>query len=332
SLPAYVVSSGGVLKVPYNGSVARLSFHPKAAAKVRRWLKNGEFDVVHIHEPVAPSTSVLALLQIKDEPIVGTFHTSMIRSRGLEFWRPSLAPFLAKIVARIAVSHAARRYIVEHVGGGVILIPNGVSVTHFSQAEPLPGWPSGAAALDGGDIGFLGRIDEPRKGLPVLLAAFGTLLETRPNARLLVAGPGDVDEVTEDLDPAIRARITFLGMVSEVDKARALRSVDIYCAPNTGGESFGIVLLEAMAAGAPVVASDLDAFRRVLDDGSAARLFPAEDAGALAKALDGLLEDPGARAELTERGSDVVRRYDWPVVASAIVDVYETVIAATPRR
>lgn len=331
-LPAYVVSSGGVLKVPYNGSVARLSFHPKAAAKVRRWLKNGKFDVVHIHEPVAPSTSVLALVQTRDEPIVGTFHTSMIRSRGLEFWRPSLQPFLEKIVARIAVSHAARRYIVEHVGGGVILIPNGVSVAHYAHALPLPGWPSGLADSDGGDIGFLGRIDESRKGLPVLLAAFGLLLETRPNARLLVAGPGDVDEVTEGLDPKVRARIEFLGMVSETDKARALRSVDIYCAPNTGGESFGIVLLEAMAAGAPVVASDLDAFRRVLDDGAAAWLFAAEDAPALAKALESLLEDRAARAELARRGAAVVRRYDWPVVAAAIVDVYETVIAATPRR
>lgn len=330
-LPSYVVSSGGVLKVPYNGSVARLSFHPKAAAKVRRWLKNGAFDVVHIHEPVAPSTSVLALVQTKDEPIVGTFHTSMIRSRGLEFWRPSLQPFLEKIVARIAVSHAARRYIVEHVGGGVILIPNGVSVAHYAAAEPLPGWPSGLTDAGGGDIGFLGRIDEPRKGLPVLLAAFALLLAARPHARLLVAGPGDVEEVCADLDPAVRSRIEFLGMVSEADKARALRSVDIYCAPNTGGESFGIVLLEAMAAGAPVVASDLDAFRRVLDNGTAALLFPAEDASALAKALDSLLSDAAARAALTRRGADVVRQYDWPVVASAIVDVYETVIAASPR-
>ena len=331
-LPSYVVSSGGVLKVPYNGSVARLSFHPKAAAKVRRWLKNGAFDVVHIHEPVAPSTSVLALVATREEPIVGTFHTSMIRSRGLEFWRPSLQPFLEKIVARIAVSHAARRYIVEHVGGGVILIPNGVSVAHYAAAAPFDGWPSGLADLDGGDIGFLGRIDESRKGLPVLLAAFALLLQSRPKARLLVAGPGDVDEVTEGLDPAVRSRIEFLGMVSEVDKARALRSVDIYCAPNTGGESFGIVLLEAMAAGAPVVASDLDAFRRVLDDGSAARLFPAEDSVALAKTLEALLADADSRAELTHRGADVVRQYDWPVVASAIVDVYETVIAASPRR
>ncbi len=329
-VPPYLVSAGGILKVPYNGSVARLAFHPKAAAKVRRWLRAGQFDVLHIHEPVAPSASVLALLASSKEPIVGTFHTSMGRSRGLEFWRPSLQPFLEKIVARIAVSQAARRYIVEHVGGGVIVIPNGVSVARFAQAKPLDGWPSGRADQDGGDIGFLGRIDESRKGLPVLLDAFATLLERRPAARLLVAGPGDVAEVSEKIPAPVLERIEFLGLVSEQDKARALRSVDVYCAPNTGGESFGIVLLEAMAAGAPVVASDLDAFRRVLDDGSAGRLFAPEDSAALATTLDQLLADSAERDRLRARGADVVRRYDWPVVAGAIVDVYETVIATKP--
>jgi phosphatidylinositol alpha-mannosyltransferase len=167
-------------------------------------------------------------------------------------------------------------------------------------------------------------------GLPLLSAAFPALLDRRPAARLLVAGPGDVDDVTEKIPAAVLDRIVFLGKVSETDKARALSSVDIYCAPNTGGESFGIVLLEAMAAGAPVVASDLDAFRRVLDDGAAGRLFALDDAAALVTTLDELLADPVERERLRARGSDVVRRYDWPVVAGAIIDVYETVIAAKP--
>jgi phosphatidylinositol alpha-mannosyltransferase len=329
-LPPYVVSAGGILKVPYNGSVARLAFHPKAAAKVRRWLRDGEFDVLHIHEPVAPSASVLALWAAGREPIVGTFHASMDRSRGLDFWRPALQPALEKIVARIAVSPAARRYIVEHVGGGVILIPNGVSVARFANGDRLPGWPAGAAGTGGGDIGFLGRIDESRKGLPVLLAAFERLLGSRPAARLLVAGPGDVDEVSAELAPHVRERVHFLGRVSEEDKARAYRSVDVFCAPNVGGESFGIVLLEAMAAGAPIVASDLDAFRRVLDDGEAGELFPVEDDVACADALDRVLADPLRRAALRDRGSAAVRRYDWPVVAEAIVHVYETVAAGAP--
>jgi phosphatidylinositol alpha-mannosyltransferase len=329
-LPRYVHSAGGVLKIPYNGSVARLAFHPKAAAKVRRWLRDGEFDVLHIHEPVAPSASVLTLWAAGREPIVGTFHASMDRSRGLDFWRPALQPALEKIRARIAVSPAARRYLVEHVGGGVVLIPNGVAVAHYSGAAPLPGWPAGSTAAGGGDIGFLGRIDESRKGLPVLLQAFDRLLVARPHARLLVAGPGSVDNVADDLPDRVRNRITFLGRLSEDDKARAYRSVDVFCAPNTGGESFGIVLLEAMAAGAPIVASDLDAFRRVLDGGTAGELFPVGDAGALAGTLDRLLADPGRRSELCARGEQVVRRYDWPVVAEAIVAVYETVLTAAP--
>lgn len=330
AVPPYVVSAGGVLKVPYNGSVARLAFHPKAAAKVRRWLRDGEFDVLHIHEPVAPSASVLTLWAASREPIVGTFHASMDRSRGLDFWRPALQPALEKIVARIAVSRAARRYIVEHVGGGVIMIPNGVSIARFAHGDRLPGWPAGAADAGGGDIGFLGRIDEPRKGLPVLLAAFERLLRDRPAARLLVAGPGDVDEVARELPQQVRERVHFLGQVSEEDKARAYRSVDVFCAPNVGGESFGIVLLEAMAAGAPIVASELDAFRRVLDDGEAGELFPIGDSAALAVALDRVLGDPLRRAALRDRGTAAVRRYDWPVVAEAIVHVYETVVTAAP--
>jgi phosphatidylinositol alpha-mannosyltransferase len=237
---------------------------------------------------------------------------------------------LEKIVARIAVSPAARRYIVEHVGGGVILIPNGVSVARFAHGERLPGWPAGDAGSGGGDIGFLGRIDEPRKGLQVLLAAFERLLRARPAARLLVAGPGDVDEVAGQLSAQVRERVHFLGRVSEEDKAKAYRSVDVFCAPNIGGESFGIVLLEAMAAGAPIVASELDAFRRVLDDGEAGELFPIGDSAALAAALDRVLGDPLRRAALRDRGAAAVRRYDWPVVAEAIVHVYETVAATAP--
>jgi phosphatidylinositol alpha-mannosyltransferase len=317
-LPPYVTSMGRAVPVPYNGSVARLSFGPVSAARVRRWLRNGSFDVLHIHEPFAPSVSVLALWSARG-PVVATFHASVERSRALLAAKMGLQPALEKIHARIAVSPAARRYVVEHLGGTVVLIPNGVSVARYSAAEPLPGWPGEA-------VGFLGRIDEPRKGLPVLLDAFGLLLERRPGARLLVAGPGDADDVVEDVPAAVRERVTFLGQVSEADKARFFHSVDVYCAPNTGGESFGIVLIEAMAAGAPIVASDLDAFRRVLDDGDAGELVPPEDPAALAGTLDGLLGEPARRRATAARAAAVVRRYDWPAIAAAIVGVYETVV------
>ena len=313
-LPPYVTSMGRAVPVPYNGSVARLSFGPVTATRVRKWLRNGEFDVLHIHEPFAPSVSVLALWASKG-PVVGTFHASVERSRALLAAKHGLQSALEKIHARIAVSPAARRYVVEHLGGSVVLIPNGVAVERFASAEPLPGWPG-----EGGAVGFLGRIDEPRKGLPVLLEAMA--LMQRP-ARLLVAGPGDPDDL--DVPDAVRDRITFLGQVSEEDKRRFFHSVDVYCAPNTGGESFGIVLIEAMAAGTPIVASDLDAFSRVLGEGDAGELVAVEDPAALAAALDVLLADPARRRAMVKRGSALVRRYDWPAIAEAVVGVYETV-------
>ena len=265
-LPPYVVSAGRAIPVPYNGSVARLAFGVLSLGRVRRWLRDGGFDVVHVHEPAAPSLSLLATWAA-DAPLVATFHTSVTRSRAMAAAYPILQTALEKISGRIAVSEAARRTLVEHLGGDAVLIPNGVSVASFVDSPPLPGWPGPAGAL-----GFLGRIDEPRKGLPVLLSAFEALAGDRPGLRLLVAGPGDVDEVRRELPEPVRDRVVLLGLVSDADKARMLRSVDVYVAPNTGGESFGIVLLEAMAAGTPVLASDLEAFRAVLDDGRAGRV------------------------------------------------------------
>jgi phosphatidylinositol alpha-mannosyltransferase len=218
------------------------------------------------------------------------------------------------------VSEYARRTLVEHLGGDAVVIPNGVDVDFFARAEPKPEW-------QGGTIGFIGRIDEPRKGLPVLMKALPKILAERPGTRLLVAGRGDEEEAVESLPAELRPQVEFLGMVSDEDKARLLRSVDLYVAPNTGGESFGIILVEAMSAGAPVLASDLDAFAQVLDQGAAGELFANEDPDALAEGALRLLGDPGRRAELRERGSVHVRRFDWSTVGADILSVYETVTA-----
>jgi phosphatidylinositol alpha-mannosyltransferase len=320
-LPAYVVPAGRAVPVPYNGSVARVNFGPISAARVRRWLREGEFDVLHIHEPATPSLSVLACWAASG-PIVATFHTSNLRSRAMLAAYPVLEPALEKISARIAVSEDARRTLVEHMGGDAVLIPNGVFVDRFAAAEPQPSWRGTA-----GTVGFIGRLDEDRKGLPTLLAAFGEVVAVRPGVRLLVAGRGDIEEVAEDLPAQVRTAVTFLGQVSEQDKARLLRTVDVYVAPNLGGESFGIILVEALAAGAPVLASDLDAFRRVLDDGRVGVLFPTGDVSALAAALTGLLADDARRAALCQAGSRWVRRYDWQTVVNDLVAVYETVEA-----
>ncbi|NHC13952.1 glycosyltransferase family 4 protein [Motilibacter deserti] len=320
-LPAYVVPAGRAVPVPYNGSVARLSFGPLSAARVRRWLAVGEFDLVHIHEPASPSLSLLACWAASG-PMVGTFHTASLRSRAYSAFYPVLYPALEKLSARIAVSEQARRTVVEHIGGDAVVVPNGVYVDRFAGAEPQPAW-RGA----GGTMAFLGRLDEPRKGLSTLLAAFPRILERHPGVRLLVAGRGDVEEARAALPEPARPCVTFLGQVSDEDKARMLATADVYVAPNTGGESFGIVLAEAMAAGAVVVASDLDAFRQVLDNGTAGALVPVGDAPALADAVVGLLSDSTRAARLRATASTVVRRYDWPGVAARVLAVYETVTA-----
>jgi phosphatidylinositol alpha-mannosyltransferase len=321
--PDYVVTAGKAVPIPYNGSVARLQFGFVSAARVRRWLKDGEFDVVHVHEPAPPSLSLLACM-IHDGPLVATFHSSAGRSRILALSENFLQPFLEKLTGRIAVSPAARTMIVEHLGADAVVIPNGVAVSHFAAAEPLPGYPR-----PGGTVGFIGRYDESRKGIDVLLAALDQLVPAHPDLQLLLAGRGDGDGLRERLPRSLADRVELLGVVNDADKARMLRSVDLYCAPNTGGESFGIILLEAMAAGAPVVASDLEAFRRVLtgaDGGLAGVLFDTGSPRALASAIDGLLTDPRRRDSLTAEGTATAARYDWATVVRQVVMVYEVAL------
>ena len=322
ALPDYVVPTGRAVAVPYNGSVTRLAFGPLSANRVRKWVRDGDFDVLHVHEPAAPSLSLLACW-VADGPIVATMHGANPRSRALHVAEPILRSALEKISGRIAVSEAARTTLVEHLGGDAVLIPNGVTVSRYEKAEPLPGWPGA-----GGAIGFLGRIDEPRKGLSVLMRAFAVIGRERPELRLLIAGPGEAAEAMAKLPAALRDQVVLLGQVSETVKVQVYHSVDVFCAPNTGGESFGVVLAEAMAAGAPIVASDLDAFRRVLRGGRAGELFENGNADDLAAAIGRLLDDPERRASLSAAASAAVRDYDWPTIARDVVKVYEAVLPA----
>lgn len=319
ALPPHVTGAGRAVAIRYNGSVARPQFGPVAAARVRRWLREGHFDILHVHEPTAPSLSLLTCALAKG-PIVATFHTATIRSRWLAALQGVLQPFLERIAGRIAVSDLARRVQVEHLGGDAIVIPNGVDVPHFSSAVPLPGYPRAGLTL-----GFLGRFDERRKGLPVLLEAMAQLAPIHPDLHLLIAGRGDESDVRDELPDILVDRVTMLGELSEDDKARMLASIDIYCAPNLGGESFGVILVEAMAAGAAIVASDLDAFRRVLEDGAAGVLVRRGNAAALAAGLESLLADAEKRDELVRAGRLAVQEYDWPVVSQRVLAVYETV-------
>ncbi|HEX6232092.1 MAG TPA: glycosyltransferase family 4 protein [Jiangellaceae bacterium] len=321
----YVVSAGRAVPVPYNGSVARLTFGPVSASRVRRWLSEGKFDVVHVHEPASPSLGLLTLWWA-EVPVVATFHQANPRSRAMSAAYGILQSAFEKISARIAVSEEARKLPVEHLGGDPVLIPNGLYVDRFAAAKPRPEWQG-----PGGTLCFLGRLDEPRKGLPVLLKAWPRIHAARPGVRLLVAGRGDIDEARRKLPAECRDAVTFLGGVSDEDKAAMLASSDIYVAPHTGGESFGIVLAEAMAAGAPVLASELVAFRAVLDGGRLGALVPVGDADALAAEAVALLADPERRAAMRAAASVGVRRYDWATVAEEILAVYEMAVAAGAR-
>lgn len=321
TLPDYVVSGGRAVPIPYNGSVARLRFGPATHRLVKRWLADGSFDVLHLHEPNAPSLSMLAL-NIAEGPIVATFHTSTTKSLTLSVFEPILRPMHEKIVGRIAVSDLARRWQMEALGSDAVEIPNGVDVGSFASAPRLEGYPR-----PGKSVLFLGRYDEPRKGMTVLLRALPALVERFPDIEILIVGRGDADELREDAGK-LAGHLRFLGQVDDHEKASAMRSADVYCAPHTGGESFGIVLVEAMAAGTAVVASDLDAFRRVLMDGAVGRLVRVDDPDALAEGLIEVLENDIVRERYIEAASDAVRRYDWSVLARDIMRVYETVAGA----
>lgn len=319
---SYVVFGGKPISVPYNGSVARLNIGFVSTARVRRWIREGDFDVIHVHEPAAPCLSMLACW-VADGPVVATWHSSVERSRAMRVAYYALQTVLEKVSARIAVSERARQTLVDHLGGDAVVIPNGVSCKRYVAAAPLAGYPR-----PGPTILFLGRIDEPRKGLDVLTAAMPEIVEALPTVELLVAGPGDADAVRKDLPAAVEPHVRFLGLVSDADKIAAFHSVDLYVAPNTGGESFGIVLLEAMASGTPVLASDIDAFESVLQEGRCGLTFANGDPADLARKAIGILRDDDQREALAVEGHRRALMFDWSVVARDVLRVYESVTVA----
>ncbi len=316
-LPDYVADGGQPTAVSYNGSVARLSFGIRATRKVRQWIRQGNFDVVHIHEPLAPSLSLLTCWAARG-PLVATWHSSQDRSRILNAGYYIAQTAMEKIRGSIAVSEAARTTLVEHVGGDAVLIPNGVRVLDFRDQE-------GVSVSGNPSILFLGRIDEPRKGLSVLLAAAPEIINRVPHIHFNIAGPGDSNDFLKEIPVELHRHFTFLGSVTDEEKRRLLHQADLYVAPHTGGESFGIVLVEAMAADTPVVASDLPAFDRVLRHGQCGALFANGDSLDLADKCVELLNNETLASDFITAASKRVMDFDWDSVVNDVIAVYESV-------
>ena len=309
-------SAGTAVPLRYNGSVARVGFGPLTAARARSWLRRGAFDLVHVHEPITPSVALLALWAA-ETPVVATFHTATPRSRSMQLAGGVLRPALEKLHAQIAVSESARLVVVQHLGRDAVVIPNGFRFADFA-ATPRPPAPAGHRPR----LLFLGRTDEPRKGLDVLLAALPAIRRAAPDLEVVVAGQG-----ARPLPPDCVA----LGLIDEREKADLLASADVFVAPHRARESFGIVVLEAMASGAPVVASDLAPFAELLGGagpGPVERgmLFAGGEPADLAQAVVGMLRQPDA--DRTERARRHARRFDWSVVGRAIESVYRTMLDA----
>lgn len=314
---------GRPLPVPYNQSVAPVALSPLAGRKVLRALRDYQPDVVHIHEPLSPIVSATAAA-FGPRPVVGTFHAwsstyRMYRLAGLAGRR-----IVRRLDARIAVSPSAQQYAARALRmplGSFRVLPNGVDDTAFATAEPLPELVDPSRPL----VLFVGRL-EPRKGVDVLIRAFLRLRASSPRVRLCVVGEGPGrDRYQQMVPPSIRPDALFVGAVGPAELPRYHASADVFVSPALGGESFGVVLLEAMAAGLPVVASDIPGYRTVLKDGRQGRLVPPDDAFALAEAVATLLENEKLRLAMGAEGRQTAAEYAWPVIGRRIESVYYAV-------
>ena len=311
------VPMGRSVPIPSGGSVVRLSFSLWLYRKIGDILRRECFDVVHLHEPLMPVLPPL-VLQRSDALNVGTFHAVYGRFRNYGWSHPILKHWIRMLDGRIAVSPVARQYVSRFFPGDYHIIPNGIDVGRFSgEIQPIPELADGKL-----NILFVGRL-EKRKGLRYLLEAFGRLRWDHPNIRLLVVGPGNLDpDCYRILSERNLQDVVFLGGVPYRDLPRYYRSAHVCCAPATGRESFGIVLLEAMASGKPVVASAIEGYSSVLNDGEEGLLVPPKDSEALAEALSTLIRDPDLREQMAARGRRRAEDYRWEVVAQQVMDYY----------
>jgi phosphatidylinositol alpha-mannosyltransferase len=315
-----VIRIGKGFSVPANGSVGTLTVSFRYVAQVQDVLERERFDLLHFHEPLVPFLSPIVLRESRSVN-VATFHAFAGFSPAYELGSRLLAPSVGRLHGRIAVSAAARHFIDRYFPGDYKVIPNGVDIERFARAVPIARWQDGTPNLL-----FVGR-HEPRKGLLDLLKAFRILRRSGYACRLLVVGSGPQEREARRYVATRRlGGVEFLGRVSDDEKAQLYRTADVYVSPATGGESFGIVLLEAMSAGTAIVCSDIHGYKGVVRRDEQALLVPPRDPAALASAIARLLADPTLRAEMSERGRLRAMEFSWERVTAKVDDYYAFVI------
>jgi phosphatidylinositol alpha-mannosyltransferase len=297
-----VIRLGKGFSMPSNGSVGTITLSPRYVSQAHDLLERERFDLLHFHEPFVPFLS-LVLLNQSQSVNIGTFHAYGGWSPAYEFGSRALRAYAERLHGRIAVSAAARHFIDRYFPGDYKVIPNGVDMDRFRKAVPLTRWQDGTR-----NILFVGRF-EPRKGVLELLKAYRILRRTGLDCRLLLVGGGH-----------------FLGRVGDDERNQLFRTADVYCSPATGRESFGIVLLEAMAAGAPIVASDIHGYKGVVRRGREALLVPPKDHKELAAALGELLRNRELAAAMSAAGPLRAEEFSWPRVTAKVDDYYGFVI------
>jgi phosphatidyl-myo-inositol alpha-mannosyltransferase len=315
-----VIRIGYGFSVPANGSVGIVTLSPRYTRLVSEMLERERFDVLHFHEPFVPFLSLVLLRESKSVN-VATFHAFAGWSAAYEFWKRLLRPFAARLHGRIAVSAAARHFIDRYFPGDYKVIPNGVDLGRFQGARPFARYRDGTA-----NIFFVGRF-ESRKGIMYLLKAYRVLRKRGYDCRLLVAGSGPQErEVRRYIATRRLQGVELLGRVSDEDKARYFATADVYVSPATGQESFGIVLLEAMAAGTPIVCSDIHGYKGVVRRNEQALLVPPRDVNALVGAIARLLDDPDMRARMAAAGRERAVQFSWQNITAKVEDYYAFVM------
>ena len=311
------IPMGRPVPIPSGGSVARVSLSVWLAPKTKSLLRDEAFDVVHLHEPFS-GVLPLTVLELSETANVATFHSY----HGTRLWtRPTVSlanRYFRRLQGCIAVSEPARDFISGHFPGGYEIIPNGIQVGTYSNGVlPYDHLRDGMV-----NILFVGRL-ERRKGLKYLLGAFAKLKWSWPNIRLLVVGPGSLDDDSARMIGERNIRdVVFTGAVSEEEKVRYYKTADIFCTPATGRESFGVVLLEAMAAGKPIVATEIEGYSSVITHGKEALMVPPKSEEGLADAIATLLKDPSLARRLAYNGSARAHEFNWETVAGRVEDFY----------